>query len=79
MDYNPPVVLSSWLGSLEHSHRKVSEEIQSERLDILVNYSGGPPLARAATVDEDAWNTAVQRSLLFYARKSGEAIPHMKR
>ena len=49
------------------------------QLDILINNSGGPPLARAATADEDAWNTAIQRSLLFFARMSREAIPHMKR
>ena len=49
------------------------------RLDILVNNSGGPPLARAATATEEQWATAVQRSLLFFARMSREALPHMKR
>jgi 3-oxoacyl-[acyl-carrier protein] reductase len=49
------------------------------RLDILVNNSGGPPLARALTATEEQWATAVQRSLLFFARMSREAIPHMKR
>jgi len=48
------------------------------RLDILVNNSGGPPLARAATATEEQWATAVQRSLLFFARMSREAIPHLK-
>jgi len=49
------------------------------RLDILVNNSGGPPLARAATATEEQWATAVQRSLLFFARMSREALPHLKR
>jgi 3-oxoacyl-[acyl-carrier protein] reductase len=49
------------------------------RLDILVNNSGGPPLARAATATEEQWATAVERSLLFFARMSREAIPHLKR
>ena len=49
------------------------------QLDILINNSGGPPLARAATADEDTWNTAIQRSLLFFARMPREATPHMKR
>lgn len=49
------------------------------RLDILVNNSGGPPLARALTATEEQWATALQRSLLFFARMSREAIPHMKR
>jgi 3-oxoacyl-[acyl-carrier protein] reductase len=49
------------------------------RLDVLVNNSGGPPLARAASATEEQWATAVQRSLLFFARMSREALPHLKR
>jgi 3-oxoacyl-[acyl-carrier protein] reductase len=49
------------------------------RLDILVNNSGGPPLARAQTATEEQWATAVQRSLLFFARMSREALPHLRR
>jgi 3-oxoacyl-[acyl-carrier protein] reductase len=49
------------------------------RLDVLVNNSGGPPLARAATATEEQWATAVQRSLLFFARMSREALPHLKK
>src|SRR5437660_3394193 len=48
------------------------------RLDILINNSGGPPLARAYSATEEQWETAVQRSLLFFARMSREAIPHLK-
>ena len=49
------------------------------RLDILVNNSGGPPLARAVTATEEQWATAVQRSLLFFARMCREGVPHLKR
>src|SRR6267378_8176510 len=49
------------------------------RLDILINNSGGPPLARAHTATEEQWATAVQRSLLFFARMSREAVPHLKK
>ena len=49
------------------------------RLDVLVNNSGGPPLARAASATEEQWATALDRSLLFFARMSREAIPHLKR
>jgi 3-oxoacyl-[acyl-carrier protein] reductase len=49
------------------------------RLDVLVNNSGGPPLAYAQTATEEQWATAVQRSLLFFARMSREALPHLKR
>lgn len=48
------------------------------RLDIIVNNSGGPPLARAHNATEEQWATAVQRSLLFFARMSREALPHLK-
>ncbi|PYN15319.1 MAG: 3-oxoacyl-ACP reductase [Candidatus Rokuibacteriota bacterium] len=48
------------------------------RLDILVNNSGGPPLARAHNATEAQWATALQRSLLFFARMSREALPHLK-
>jgi 3-oxoacyl-[acyl-carrier protein] reductase len=49
------------------------------RLDILVNNSGGPPLARAASATEEQWAIAVERSLFFFARMSREALPHLKR
>ena len=49
------------------------------RVDILVNNSGGPPLADARDATEEQWATAVQRSLLFFARMSRETIPHLKR
>ena len=48
------------------------------RLDILVNNSGGPPKAEAITASEELWETAVQRSLLFFARMCRAAIPHLK-
>jgi 3-oxoacyl-[acyl-carrier protein] reductase len=48
------------------------------RLDVLVNNSGGPPLARAHDATEEQWATAVQRSLLFFARMCREALPHLK-
>ena len=49
------------------------------RLDIMINNSGGPPLARAHNATEEQWAIALQRSLLFFARMSREAVPHLKR
>jgi len=49
------------------------------QIDILVNNSGGPPLAKSNNATEEQWATAVQRSLLYFARMSREAIPHLKR
>jgi 3-oxoacyl-[acyl-carrier protein] reductase len=48
------------------------------RLDILVNNSGGPPLARSANATEAQWETAVQRSLFFFARMCRESLPHLR-
>ena len=49
------------------------------RIDVLVSNSGGPPLAYAENATEDQWAVAVQRSLLFFARMSREALPHLKK
>ena len=38
------------------------------QLDIMVNNSGGPPLARSSSATEEQWETAVQRSLFFFAK-----------
>ena len=47
-------------------------------LDILVNNSGGPPLARAVDATDEQWETAVHRSLMYFGRMCRESIPHLK-
>ena len=47
-------------------------------LDIVVNNSGGPPPGSALSADEATWDRAIQLSLLFFARMSREAVPHMR-
>jgi len=47
-------------------------------LDILVNNSGGPPLARSADATEEQWETAVHRSLIFFGRMCREGLSHLK-
>ena len=49
------------------------------RLDVMVNNSGGPPLARSHNATEEQWAVALDRSLLFFARMSREALPHLKK
>ena len=49
------------------------------RLDIMVNNSGGPPAATAEGATEEQWEQAVQLSLMFFARMSREAIPHLRK
>ena len=64
----------------ETAHNLVAATVDRYgRLDILVNNSGGPPLAYAQTATEDQWATAVQRSFLYFARMSREALPHLKK
>jgi 3-oxoacyl-[acyl-carrier protein] reductase len=48
------------------------------RLDILVNNSGSPPISFAYAASDEMLETAVQRSLFYFARMSREAIPHLK-
>ena len=48
------------------------------RLDILVNNSGSPPISFAYSASDEMLETAVQRSLFYFARMSREAIPHFK-
>ena len=45
------------------------------RLDILVNNSGGPPLADAHDATEEQWATAVQRSPLLRAHVARGRAP----
>ena len=47
-------------------------------IDVLVNNSGGPPLARSTDATEEQWETAVQRSLIFFGRMCREGIPHLR-
>ena len=47
-------------------------------LDILVNNSGGPPLARSVDATEEQWETAVHRSLIFFGRMCREGVPHLR-
>ena len=51
---------------------------QFGQIDIVVSNSGGPPLSYATDASEEQWATAVQRSLLFFARMAREALPHLK-
>ena len=72
----------TYAGDLE-SHETIKDLISTTvshygRLDIMVNNSGGPPLARSLDATEEQWETAVQRSLFFFARMSREAVPHLK-
>ena len=74
-----PLVFPGDLDSLQTVKDLIEAAVERfGRLDIMVNNSGGPPLARAASAGEDLWETALQRSLLFFARMCREALPHLR-
>ena len=47
-------------------------------VDIVVNNSGGPPPSSAQEADDEMWDSAIQLSLLFFARMCREAVPQMR-
>ncbi len=49
------------------------------RIDILVNNTGGPPPGGFFDHDDEAWEAAFQRLLMYVVRICREVIPYMKR
>jgi 3-oxoacyl-[acyl-carrier protein] reductase len=75
-----PFVFAGDLDKHETIRELIAATVQRfGRLDVMVNNSGGPPLARAHNATEEQWATAVQRSLFFFARMSREAVPHLRK
>jgi 3-oxoacyl-[acyl-carrier protein] reductase len=49
-----------------------------ERLDILVNNDGAPPLGRLDEFDDMAWARAVEQNLMSVVRLTRHAVPHLR-
>lgn len=47
-------------------------------LDILVNNDGAPPLGDLIGFDDDAWQQAIDRNLMYVVRMCRAAVPHLK-
>jgi 3-oxoacyl-[acyl-carrier protein] reductase len=47
-------------------------------IDILVNNDGAPPLGDLISFDDDAWQQAIERNLMYVVRMCRAAAPHMK-
>jgi 3-oxoacyl-[acyl-carrier protein] reductase len=47
-------------------------------LDLLVTNSGGPPSGKFETLDESAWHTAIQLSLMSHVRLIRAALPALR-
>lgn len=72
--------VASDLSSLDGVQRLIAQTVDHfGRLDIMVNNSGGPPAGSAQGAGEELWEQAIQMSLLFFARMSREALPHLRK
>ncbi len=71
-----PVDLSTKTGPKEFIDATIKE---LGRLDILVCNSGGPPATILANTSPDAWQEALETSLLSTIRMVQAAMPHMAR
>jgi 3-oxoacyl-[acyl-carrier protein] reductase len=49
------------------------------RIDILVNNAGGPPFGRFESFDDNAWQAAIDLTLLSSVRLSRLVIPHLRK
>jgi 3-oxoacyl-[acyl-carrier protein] reductase len=47
-------------------------------LDLLVTNAGGPPSGKFEALDEDAWHTAIQLSLMSHVRLIRAALPALR-
>ena len=79
-DYGTEVLaLVCDLTKYEDIKRLVGETISTfGKIDILVNNTGGPPPGGFFDHDDDAWEAAFQRLLMYTVRICREVIPHMK-
>jgi 3-oxoacyl-[acyl-carrier protein] reductase len=61
--------------------KRVAETVAAEwgGVDILVNNDGAPPLGDIMTLDDTAWQKAIEQNLMYVVRMVREAVPHMVR
>ena len=64
----------------EDIKRVVQETVKSfDRLDIVVNNAGGPPLGTFDAHSDDVWQGALAQNLLSVTRTVREALPHLRK
>jgi 3-oxoacyl-[acyl-carrier protein] reductase len=59
--------------------KRVVETVIAEwgGVDILVNNDGAPPLGDIMTLDDVAWQKAIEQNLMYVVRMVRECVPHM--
>jgi 3-oxoacyl-[acyl-carrier protein] reductase len=59
--------------------KRVVETVVAEwgGVDILVNNDGAPPLGDIMTLDDTAWQKAIEQNLMYVVRMVRETVPHM--
>src|SRR5215470_11163269 len=64
---------------LERAAQSIREGTGAEVLALAGDLDKADTVRQLVSATEEQWATAVQRSLVFFARMCREAVPHMKR
>lgn len=78
----PPTPIQGMVADVskpEDVSRLVSETVATlGKLDILITNAGGPPSGSFATLDLEAWDRAIQLTLMSVVRLIKAALPHLQ-
>ena len=73
------LAISRDLSQYEDIRRVVRDTLNRfDRIDILVNNIGGPPLGKATELEDESWMEAFEQNFLSATRMSREVVPLMK-
>ena len=76
---HPAIPIPGDVADLQAPERLVRQALEAlGGLDLLVTNSGGPPSGRFEALDEDAWHTALQLSLMSHVRLIRAALPALR-
>jgi len=77
--YNKVIAITADLSSYDDIKLIVKKTIKEfDKIDILVNNTGGPTPGGFFDLDDQAWETAFQKLLMYIVRMCREVIPYMQ-